>query len=339
MARPLPSLAVAAAALVAFPAAADAHSLIRVLGSEAVYLSQDATSLNTLTVRASGNEIEFHDPTVDGGTDVGTCRPGETGGEPYFYVLQAFCPTTGITRVRIDLGDREDTATINAGLPTIVLGGAGADQVTTGDVVDSIDGGDGNDRLSSGAGNDAVTAGLGVDDVDAGPGDDNVVARDGLADSIRCGDGNDRVDADELDVVAPDCEAVTRTKTAPPPDTANLLADKTPPKVDASAATVQRLGKKAVIRVAATSSERGTIGASGFLDAGDISLPLDNASARVNVAGGGAELTIKLTGRSLREAKKALKRKRRVVIRLSVVATDAAGNSAARNAPRIRLRR
>jgi hypothetical protein len=328
----------AAAGLAAFPATADAHSLIRVLGSEVVYLSQDATSLNTLTVRAVGNEIEFLDPTVDGGTDPGTCRPGETTAEPNFWLIQTFCPSAGATRVRVDLGDREDTATINAGLPTIVLGGAGADVITTGDVVDTVDGGDGNDRLATGGGNDVVTAGLGIDEVDAGPGDDNVVVRDGLADTVRCGDGTDRVDADDLDVVAPDCETVTRTKTAPPPDTANLLADKTPPKVDASAVTLQRLGKKAVVRVAATSSERGTIGVSGFLDAGDISLPLDNASARIAVAGGGAELTLKLTGRALREAKKALKRKRRVTVRLSVVATDAAGNSAARNAPRIRLR-
>ncbi|MDA0183945.1 hypothetical protein OJ997_26800 [Solirubrobacter phytolaccae] len=334
----LGGLLLAAALLVVAPAAAGAHSLIRVLGSEAVYLSQDATSLNTLTVRATGGDIEFLDPTVDGGTDVGTCRPGDITGEPNFWVIQAFCPSGGITRVRVDLGDREDTATITPGLPAIVLGGAGADVITTGDLVDSVDGGDGNDRLATGGGNDVVTAGLGTDDVDAGPGDDSVVVRDGLADSVRCGDGSDRVDADELDVVAGDCETVTRTKTAPPPDTVGIQADKTPPKVDASAVTLQKLGKRAVVRVAATSSERGTIGASGFLDAGDISLPLDNASARINVAGGGAELAIKLTGRALREAKKALKRKRRVTVRLSVVATDAAGNSAARNAPRIRLR-
>ena len=56
------------------------------------------------------------------------------------------------------------------------------------------------------------------------------------------------------------------------------------------------------------------------------------------MAGGGAELAIKLTARELREARRALRRNRRVTARLSVVATDAAGNSAAKRAPRIRLR-
>ena len=46
------------------------------IGGDALYLSQDATSLNTLTVRSVGNEIEFRDPTVDGGADIGPCRPG-----------------------------------------------------------------------------------------------------------------------------------------------------------------------------------------------------------------------------------------------------------------------
>ncbi len=108
--------------------------------------------------------------------------------------------------------------------------------------------------------------------------------------------------------------------------------------VDASAVTVQRLGSRGVVRVAATSSERGTIGMSGFVDVAGLSLPLASTSKRINVAGGGADLAIKLTARELREARRALRRKRRVTVRLSVVATDAAGNSAAKRAPRIRLR-
>ena len=333
MARSVPALT-AAALLVAAPAA-EGHSLVRVIGSDALYLSQDATSLNTLTVRSVGNEIEFRDPTVDGGADIGPCRPGDIGndGNP----TQAFCPAAGVTRVRVDLADREDTATITPGIPTEVLGGTGADTLTTGDVADRVDGGEGNDRLATGGGNDVVIAGLGIDDVDAGPGDDDVRAADGLADAIRCGDGTDKVEVDAFDSVALDCETVTRTLTAPPEAPATA-ADKTPPKVDASAVTVQRLGRRARVRVAATSSERGTIGMSGFVDIAGLSLPLASTSKRINVAGGGAELSIKLTARELREARRALRRKRRVTARLSVVATDAAGNSAAKRAPRIRLR-
>ena len=89
----------------------------------------------------------------------------------------------------------------------------------------------------------------------------------------------------------------------------------------------------------ATSSERGTIGASGFVDIAGLSLPMSNAAERVPVPGAGVELTIRLTGRQLREARRVLRRGRRVTVRLGVVATDEAGNSAERRAPRIRLTR
>ena len=88
-----------------------------------------------------------------------------------------------------------------------------------------------------------------------------------------------------------------------PPEAPATAADKTPPKVDASAVTVQRLGRRAVVRVVATSSERGTVGASGFVDIAGLSLPLASTSKRITVAGGGAELAIKLTAAELREAR------------------------------------
>ena len=75
MARSVPALIAVAWLLVVAPAAS-AHSWIRLVGTEALYLSQDATSLNTLTVRGAGEELEFHDPTVDNGVDIGPCRAG-----------------------------------------------------------------------------------------------------------------------------------------------------------------------------------------------------------------------------------------------------------------------
>ena len=45
-------------------------------GAVVSYLSADATSLNTLHARLSGNRIEFRDETVDGGMDPGNCTPG-----------------------------------------------------------------------------------------------------------------------------------------------------------------------------------------------------------------------------------------------------------------------
>ena len=58
----------------------------------------------------------------------------------------------------------------------------------------------------------------------------------------------------------------------------------------------------------------------------------------VSVAGGGVTLTVRLRGRELRVARRALRGNRRVVARLTAVATDAAGNSAKRRMPLIRLR-
>ena len=43
-----------------------------------------------------------------------------------------------------------------------------------------------------------------------GSGDDRIGARDGRADEIDCGTGEDRVTADRRDEVAPNCETVER---------------------------------------------------------------------------------------------------------------------------------
>ena len=60
MARSLPALT--AALLLATPAAAEAHSLVRIGGGVAQYISVDEVSLNQLTVTRNGDRIEFRDP-------------------------------------------------------------------------------------------------------------------------------------------------------------------------------------------------------------------------------------------------------------------------------------
>ena len=92
------------------------------------------------------------------------------------------------------------------------------------------------------------------------------------------------------------------------------------------------------MRVYATSSERGALSASGALEVAGLALPIKKVPAkRVRVAGGGAVLTYRLRGRHWREASRALRRGRSVVVRLGVVATDQAGQSSRRNAPPITL--
>ena len=105
-----------------------------------------------------------------------------------------------------------------------VDGGAGNDIVNGADGDDVILGGAGNDLLGVGGGNPELgefSVDPGADTFDGGPGDDGISGQDTygppFADRITCGPGNDRVLADELDVVDADCERVDR-KTAKQPE-------------------------------------------------------------------------------------------------------------------------
>jgi thrombospondin type 3 repeat protein/hemolysin type calcium-binding protein len=317
-------------ACLVLPASAAGHSLVRSGGGLVSYISADATSLNTLEVRQDGGRVEFRDETVDGGMDPGSCTPGDIGAGG--FIVQTFCPLDGVSRVRIDLGDREDRATVALGLPVSLLGGTGADALQGGPAGDEVTGGEGNDSIAGGAGDDVLSGDQGVDSLDGGDGADRIAARDGEADTVACGAGADTVDADGADVVAADCEQVARTDTAPPGTASD---DGRPPAVDVGALTVQR-GR--IVRVYATTSEPGTLGASGSLEAAGLALPIKSVPRRrVDVAGGGAELTYRLAGRHWRLARRTLARGKRVVVRLGVVGTDRTGTSTLRQAPAIRL--
>ena len=102
--------------------------------------------------------------------------------------------------------------------------------------------------------------------------------RDGIADKVTCGDGTDKVDADTLDNVATDCENVVRTQTAPPAGSDSTAGDKRAPKLLVGCATLQRVGKKRKLYIQATSSEKGTIAASGRLEVGGLNLALRSKS-------------------------------------------------------------
>ena len=325
-------LILAPLALLVAPQPAASHSLVRPAGGVISYLSEDATSLNTLTVSVAGTKIDLRDPTVDGGIDPGTCEAGDVAGG---FIVQVLCPGAGVSRLRIDLGEREDAATVSAPVPSSIAGGPGADTLTGGPAGDEILGGDGNDLLDAAAGDDIVDGGLGADSLGGGPGADRLISRDGIADVVVCGDGADEVDADTLDEVGGDCEQVTVTFTEPP---SGYVLDKPgPPAVEAGAETVQRLKRDRRVRVFATSSEVGTVSASGFLEFAGLSLPLTTESRPVAVGGAGAAITYRLSREHYRRASRALEAGRRVRVALSVVATDLAGSSSEAPTPTIRL--
>jgi len=96
-----------------------------------------------------------------------------------------------------------------AGARTIV-GTAKGDRITGTPGADSISGGPGNDHLSGGRGDDFLSGGPGHDVIDGGPGNDRISAEYDTRDRVTCGPGLDTVTADLVDVVARDCELVSR---------------------------------------------------------------------------------------------------------------------------------
>jgi Ca2+-binding RTX toxin-like protein len=86
------------------------------------------------------------------------------------------------------------------------------DRVLGGAATDVLIGRDGPaDTLVGGTGDDVIDPRRGDDHVDGGPGIDQVRLRDLSQDDVVCGDGVDSVAADDRDTTAPDCEKVRRT--------------------------------------------------------------------------------------------------------------------------------
>jgi hypothetical protein len=134
----------------------------------------------------------------------------------------SICPDDHVSSIVVDLGDRDDDAPVDDGfslihIPVIVRGGPGRDRIHMHS--------DGGNLLDGGAGNDVITSERwegyspnwpgGADTVNAGDGDDEIHTRDLERDAISCGPGVDEAVVDDLDVVAADCETVTRPYVAP----------------------------------------------------------------------------------------------------------------------------
>jgi Ca2+-binding RTX toxin-like protein len=209
-------------------------------------------------------------------------------------------------------------------------------------------GGGGDDTIVSGEGNDVVQGGLGSDAIDTAGGDDEVRVRDGAADQVACGVGADRAQIDGGDRVA-DCESVegvAAAEGAPEPGSSPATPEAQPPAPDtvaprlrAGGLTRQRLGRRGFVRVAATVTEAAELYATGYAEISGVRHALGRTRADVTFGGGGAELRIKLDPPALRAARRALRRKRRALVVISVLATDRAGNSTPVTLPRILLQR
>lgn len=291
------TLACTLALLLAVPAMAEAHSIVRVEGGTLKYVAtdtSDATAVNTVTVsQPSSDQIRVEDPTVFGGMDPGPCIP--------FSENRVDCPAAGITVTRVEAGLGDDSVTIESGLRSEVIASEGADSV------------------KGGPGPDFVVGGPGTDSIDTGAGDDDIRVRDGEADTVLCGAGTDAVLADSLDDVKEGCEKVER---GPP------VAEGGAPRLHVGGLSVQRPLRKRAIRIVAVSDKPARIAASGSITAPGIKrILLREVTADVDVAGGGVELRLKLPARAVKTLGKA-------PARLLVSATDADG---ARTVRRMRI--
>jgi Ca2+-binding RTX toxin-like protein len=169
------------------------------------------------------------DISIDGGGADG--RPGEND------------DVRGVENLKLSVGgsvtgtDAAETLYWGqVGDPITVRAAGGNDTIHSGDGADVVDGGAGDDQIDAGFGDDVITGGAGRDTIfadrrggDCGPlwckhpyGNDTVDIRDGEADSLTCGFGDDTVKADAGDVIDADCEHVDRgAATAPAPGPAS----------------------------------------------------------------------------------------------------------------------
>ena len=97
-----------------------------------------------------------------------------------------------------------------------IVGRGGTDRLCGGPGDDYLHGGKGRDHLRGGENDDVLIGGPGRDILNAGPGADTVNSRDGNADRINCGPGNDKARVDLHDTVVA-CERVALPE-APEPE-------------------------------------------------------------------------------------------------------------------------
>ncbi|HWI71422.1 MAG TPA: hypothetical protein VNT55_05675 [Baekduia sp.] len=163
--------------------------------------------------------------TLDGVADDGF--PGEGDNVTNMEIVESY------GALRFVGTDGDDVATASeVGNRAELTGKGGNDKLHGTDSDDVIDGGAGADDIAAGYGNDTIVGGPGTDkivadrdgrcnelhcDLSPGSASDTIDAVDGEVDNITCGPGTDTVKADAADVVAPDCENVTRAGAAPAP--------------------------------------------------------------------------------------------------------------------------
>ena len=165
---------------------------------------------------------------------------------------QVACSADGVTTIRLNLGDGDDSALLDAATSSRLEGGVGNDALTGGSGFDVMLGESGDDNLQGGPGADRLDGGEGADTLDGGPG----------ADRISCGSDTvmDTVIADPSDTVT-NCEAdtvvVTATQAPPQPPPPALAPAPQPPPTAVVTESIAVLNPFPIVRM------RGSVTSSG----------------------------------------------------------------------------
>ena len=231
----------------------------------------------------------------------------------------------------------EPSPGVNAGV-TVSLAVQGVAQDTGSEGKDTLSGFTGiigspfADSLVGDAGANRIEGGGGPDAIDAGDGPDTLLLRDGISDHANCGGGNDMVDSDPggLDVLANCEQPVAGTVGDPGPGQPgggpNGPTSDTTLTFRFTAKARQRLGKRGIVKASMLCPDEACTGdVSSKLTIGRTARRASHTTTRV-AAGTAKVVKLKLGARNLRRARAALHAGRRVTVRVTAVARDAAGN-------------
>jgi Ca2+-binding RTX toxin-like protein len=184
------AIAIVALGLLALaPVAAQADSSVSITGG------------NTLQLLGDVNENHLHwstetDAACPGGSpcyavysDISALVPSApciVSALPPGTGSRTLCPATGVT-VLVALGQGGDDSLYgDVGLPTVIRGGAGNDDLSGGSLNDHLIGGTGNDDLRGYAGNDVLAGQGGNDGLDGMRGTDRCIGGPGRDTPRRC---------------------------------------------------------------------------------------------------------------------------------------------------------
>jgi RTX calcium-binding nonapeptide repeat (4 copies) len=217
----------------------------------------------------------------------------------------------------------------NSGSSTL-RGLGGDDEVIGYDYDDTVDGGAGNDHVEGGMGNDTVVGGPGKDVIygDATSsyctwysckipfGNDTIDARDGEADQVDCGIGEDTATVDKVDTVV-NCENVTGGGSNGTPGGGGGPGGSGPGGSGLKIASAKLAGSVVKVKVACASActVKGSLKAAGK--------KIGSGKAKSSKA-----RTVKMTVKLTKQAKRQLKRGKKLKASLKVTVTPKGGAAA-----------